>query len=75
MNWPFHTHRWQDTAWNPFQVAHEQRCACGAYRHRFFDEKLNAGSWVGGQHPKVRALRANPGTPSAAPAEPQPPQP
>ena len=54
-----HRHDWAESAVNPWQVAHEERCTkCGEYRHRFFDEKtLEPTAWKSGPHPTAQSLR------------------
>lgn len=63
MGWiNLHRHAWQDSAVNPWQVAHEQHChKCGAYRHRWLDMNRSVyegeRKWLAGQHPKAKELR------------------
>ena len=54
-----HLHDWVESAVNPWQVAHEERCTkCGEYRHRFFDAiSLKPSAWEKGQHPIAQKLR------------------
>lgn len=56
----FHVHSWCGSAWNGYYIEHEQRCACGSYRHRILDAATPLGQaepWIDGEHPGARALR------------------
>lgn len=58
---PKHRHRWRECAWNPYMIAAEQKCECGARRHRYPDPHLPLGEdqpWVDGPHPIAESLRA-----------------
>lgn len=53
-------HSWEDTGYNAYGVAVEQRCRwCGALRHHLFRDQRGVGEaprWRVGAHPGYRAL-------------------
>ena len=51
-----HRHEWEDTRINPFGVATEQRCKCGAYQHHTANDLSGVEmgedtTWHDGRHP------------------------
>ena len=56
----FHTHYWSGTVWNGLTWEDmEQKCFCGAIRHREPDESkfFQFGPWIDGPNPRAEARR------------------
>lgn len=52
-----HRHSWQESAWNEWANPMEERCKCGARRHRkTWNDTLN-DRWIEGPHPIAQRLR------------------
>lgn len=54
-----HRHRWKPSAFNVFQIAVEQRCRCGQFRHisQAPGASILGDSWDDGEHPNAAKLR------------------
>lgn len=59
-----HKHGWIENAWNPWCIAVEERCRCGAKRHHFMSDNTGIGesqtiNWRDGAHPIAEEMRRN----------------